>query len=158
MTSWWAAPPCLTIAHHLFPSLDGRGEGEGDYFISLPITSTTPAKFCNTSLFQNLNILNPSEISQRSLSESLSFSIACCPPSTSMIIFLEKQTKSTIYLPTGCCRRNLQPSNCFPFKCRHNNLSASVPLCLRFLARLTRPWAKLSHPHPNPPPSRGREY
>src|SRR5206468_468852 len=56
------------------------------------------------------------------------------PPSPSTINFLSRHTKSTIYGPKGCCRRNLCPSTWRRRRCFHNTFSASVGLFLNFLA------------------------
>jgi len=102
------------------------------------IFSRTPSKFVKTSLFQNLNTLYPSEISQFVLGSSLSLSISCWPPSISRIKRFSKQTKSTMYLPIVCCLLKLNPASWLRRRCRHNRFSASVRLFLRFLERLTR--------------------
>jgi hypothetical protein len=61
------------------------------------MVSSTPSKFCKTSLFQNLKTLNPWLRSHSSLKKSLSFSSsACWPPSTSITRRFSKVTKSTM--------------------------------------------------------------
>jgi len=113
------------------PLWEGIGEGAINLFL---ITCKIPFKFSKTSLFQNLNTLNPSSLSQASLCLSLSFNKVCWPPSTSITILFSKFTKSTIYAPIGCCRRNLKPSNCLFLKFCHNKFSALVDFFLKFLA------------------------
>jgi hypothetical protein len=81
------------------------------------MVSSTPAKFCKTSLFQNRMTLNPWLRSHASRRISWSFSSsACCPPSTSITRRLSKATKSTMYSPMGACLLNLVPSQFLPFR------------------------------------------
>lgn len=98
------------------------------------ITSLTLSKSFNTWLFQNRNTLNPRASSEAVRFASEADCSKCCPPSTSTINFLSRQTKSTIYGPKGCCRRNLCPSTWRRRRCFHNTFSASVGLFLNFLA------------------------
>ena len=122
--------------------------------------SSTPSIFVKTSLSQNLKTSYPCSSNHLSLNLSFLFS-KCCPPSTSIIIFLSRFTKSAIYFPIRCWRRNLKPSNCLPLKYFHKYFSVSVELFLSFLAIailffFLKFVSTFFHPHLNPPPSRGR--
>ena len=72
------------------------------------IFSNIPSLWVSTSWFQNLKISNPCPLSHwsRILSSSSS---AYWPPSTSMIHFFSKLTKSTIYRPMTPCLQNFTP-------------------------------------------------
>ena len=135
------------------PSLEGRGWGEGAAH-RLQITSMTPSRFPRTSLFQNLSTAYPSPCSRASLLRSSALS-ACWPPSTSMISFFSRQTKSTMYTPIGCCRLNFSPDSPFDLRCLQRAFSASVWFFRSCFACGVSELVKV-HPHPDPPPSRGR--
>jgi hypothetical protein len=115
------------------------------------MVSKTPSKLVNTWLSQNRSTLYPSARSHSSRILS-PCSIACCPPSNSMITFLSRFTKSTTYLPMGCWRRNLKPSTCLSLRYLHRCPSVSVDCFLNFLAAPVGPFT----PTLFPPPSRGR--
>jgi hypothetical protein len=117
------------------------------------MVSKTPSKSLNTWLSQNRSTLYPSARSHSSRVLS-SGPRPCCPPSSSMITFFSKFTKSTTYLPTGCCRRNLNPSICLSLRCLHKCRSVSVESFLSFLAMPVRAFT----PTRFPPPSRGRVF
>ena len=87
----------------------------------------TPSRFPRTSLFHSLRTLYPLPSSQLVLSSSIVS--LWCPPSTSMINFCSKLTKSTTYCPIGCCRRNFASANCLFASLDHSFLSAGV--CFR---------------------------
>jgi hypothetical protein len=98
------------------PPLMGGVRGGWRRQLSLMVSST-PSKFCKTSLFQNRKTLNPWLRSHASRRISLSFSSsACCPPSTSISRRLSKATKSTMYSPMGACLLNFMPEKFLPFK------------------------------------------
>ena len=88
-----------------------------------------------TSLFQNLRMRKPWPSSQESRILSFLLWTACCPPSSSSMILFSRQMKSTIYVPTGCCRLNFRLFILFARRCFHRRCSASVDLFLRSLAR-----------------------
>jgi hypothetical protein len=100
----------LRIDYSLSP-FRGEGEGEGRAFNSARIASNTAGVFSKTSLFQNRKTRKP--LSSNALVRRASYCVcsACWPPSSSTINFSSKQTKSTMYTPFGCWRRNLNCSN-----------------------------------------------
>lgn len=56
----------------------------------------------------------------------------------------------------GCCLLNFKPSICFILKRLQSTCSASVGLFLRAFPNVVILFIR-EHPHPNPPPLRGRE-
>ncbi len=119
-------------------------------------TSRTSSVFSITSLFENRNTTNPFARRQASLCPSYSSFSACCPPSSSMTIFLSKKTKSTIYASIGCCLRNLTPATYLFLKQRQRRRSVSVVVLRNSLANEYRELRGFTIVHPplDPLPSR----
>ena len=131
--------------------------GEVDCRHCLRIASRTLSVFSRTSLFQNRSTTNPFACRQASRCPSYCSFSPCCPPSSSMTIFLSKVTKSTIYASIGCCLRNLTPSICLLRKKRQRRRSVSVLLLRNSLAKDCRVCRGFgSATHPSIPSRRGR--
>ena len=81
---------------------------------------------------------------------------ACCPPSTSTTSIASMLAKSATYGPTGCWRRNLEPSTWRSRSCRHKCRSASVMFRRRCLANVFFS-PLLIAPIPTFPRRRGKE-
>ena len=104
----------------------GWGGGGAPPLITRQITSRTFSVFLKTSPFQKRRTRNPLLSSYRVLCRSRASLSTCCPPSNSTIGFFSKETKSTMYCPSGAWRRNLTSASCRMRSRRHKYLSASV--------------------------------
>src|SRR5712691_532315 len=101
----------------------------------------------------------------------------CVSPSSSTTRRACRQTKSPMYSPMACCRRNLKPAICRPRRKYHRRFSASLAFLRRSLARAVVTRSRrmkrispvspargmgftqvvLSAPHPSPLPEGERE-
>lgn len=106
----------------------GEGRGEGPAFNAARIVSNTASVLFRTSLFQNRKTRKP--LSSNALVRRSSYFACpvCWPPSSSITNFCSKQTKSTMYTPIGCWRRNLNRSNWRLRRKYQMRCSASVAL------------------------------
>jgi hypothetical protein len=142
---WWL---------HLSPSGRGRLRSSRVRGLSvqssrsvLSVISSTPSRLSYTSVFETRTMRKPqaSNASDRILSRARSNGSACVTPSTSMISFPSRVTKSTTYRPIECWRRNFQCARHRLRRACHSFASALVcdkrscrALALNFSIPLTR--------------------
>jgi hypothetical protein len=108
------------------PSARNRKRGSsGVNLASCRIVPHAPSIWRSTSSFQKRNVRNPWASKWRSRMASRADS-ECWPPSTSMISFASKQTKSRMLPSSGTCRLNFSPSSCLLRSACQSTFSALV--------------------------------
>ena len=102
------------------------GRGGGSSRAAARIAARTPAKSSWTASFVKRRTRNPFAARSRSRSASRSGWVAWTSPSTSIASRRSTQQKSSTNGPTGCWRRNFNPSSLRPRSSFHRRSSAPV--------------------------------